>query len=164
MEKKLDINTLEGWNEHLRLSYIKDLTEQGIEPTEENIESYGKEQVKKAYEFIEKCEAEKKLQPVPVYYYVGFERFDTEEEAEEYRKHIRELGKTTDTVLKIFNHSTPIDIPTEQIERVKNAADRELSWWGEFGKDSTIYLLGYLQGVRTERAKRRRFNERIIVK
>ena len=153
----MDINTVEGWNEHVKLSYTKELEEAGIEATEESIARYMEEQTEKAYELINILakEAERKIESIPTYYYVGKERFETEKGALEYKKHISELGKTADIVLEMFRSSYPSDIPIDKINRVVDAFSHKFNDLGEYGTCSAIYLLGYLQGVRTERAKKR---------
>ncbi len=153
MEKKLDINTLEGWNEMIRQYNIKELIEKGIDPTEENLKIYQEEKEKIAKEFIKEVEEERKTKPVPTYYYVGLKRFETEEDAKEYKEHVRNLGKMTDLIFKIVDKTIISDIPYEQIKRILDSIDyrQEDDWY----KYSSIYMLGYLKGVRAERTKRR---------
>lgn len=86
MGKDIDINTLEGWNEHIRIANTKELIALGIEPTEENIESYRKEQEEKSKEIIRQFEKNNKLQSVPVKYISETKKFDTEEQAREHNK------------------------------------------------------------------------------
>ncbi len=161
--KKLDINTLEGWNEMIRQYNIKDLIEKDIEPTEENLNKYQEEKNILANEMIKDTEEKNKLEPVPIYYYVGQKRFEIEEDAKRYSEHIRNMGKMADLIFKIVDNSTISDIPYEQIKRILDSLDyrQEDTWY----KYSSIYMLGYLKGVRAERVKRRtQRNKRNIVK
>lgn len=123
MNNKLDINTLEGWNEHIRQGNIKDLLEKGIEPTEKNIEEYEIERLK-AY-------AEKGDIPdtniIPIFYYVDNVRFNTEKEALEYKEIIKTLEDNPELVSllnMVKDDEELIKIATDKLIELK--ADREL--------------------------------------
>lgn len=54
----LSINTLEGWNDSVRVAYSKNLIDQGIEPTEENLQKYQEEIEAQANELQKKYPSE----------------------------------------------------------------------------------------------------------
>lgn len=61
---KLDLNTKEGWNEHVRQGNIKTLIRMGIEPTEENLTKYQEEVNNLCNEQLKKM----KIKPIPIRY------------------------------------------------------------------------------------------------
>lgn len=58
----------------IRQYNIKELIEQDIESTEENLNRYQEEKTRLANKMIKNTEEKKKLEPVPIYYYVGHKR------------------------------------------------------------------------------------------
>ncbi|MBU5312302.1 hypothetical protein KQI38_09700 [Tissierella carlieri] len=58
----------------IRKYNIKELIEQDIESTEENLNRYQEEKTRLANKMIKNTEKKKKLESVPIYYYVGHKR------------------------------------------------------------------------------------------
>ena len=61
---ELNINTAEGWNDSVRVQHSRNLINQGIEPTEENLQKFQEEVEAQVRELQKKCPPK----PIPVVY------------------------------------------------------------------------------------------------
>lgn len=91
--------------------------------------------------------------PIPTRYKVGGKTFNSEDEALKYKESIKELIEEANRIIKIFNNSCPSDIPCDQMKVLEDTARKRLPIWGDLGVFSSMYLLGYVNGVRAERKR-----------
>jgi hypothetical protein len=143
-----------------RENQINRLKTLGIEPTEENIQELARQDrimtekllaethKKRAEDRIRRRELEKRTFHGKI--------FDTIEEADEERKKWKQAGAMVDLLEKIYSNCYPHELPLLVMKRIDDSVrlkNDPLS--ADFELTLKYYLLGKLDGIRSERAKRR---------
>ncbi len=150
--KELDINTPEGWKELGRKSHTNILIDRGIEPTEENLAKFQEEVSQKVKEF----EAKYPHKPTPPYHYVGTRKFETKEEAKEYKRYRNQLEKKAKELSKIVGYTSATEFFLSMEIAEKLHALEILKEHGSYVWIlGTIFQAGKIEGIRKERNRRK---------
>lgn len=156
-QRNFNYDDSKDWNEYVRLGNIERLKKMDIEPTDENLRELELKDIERVKLMQEEVDRVNSLKAKTKKYFVGMKEFDNEEEAKEYEMELREIGRTISITEKAYNNSYMSDYPYFTMKRLigRISWERKENLYCDFEVMSKLYILGKIDGIRSERASRK---------